>query len=823
MLIRHIKNPFLNYIVLISVCIGTFLYTNAFAGQTDKDALLTIPSGIWFNGPVYVITPQDSNKMLVWWEFTWYNWYTTNKIVRLYTDGRRDATFDIWSGFNDAIRAIVIQNDGKILVWWHFTNYNWTVVNRIIRLNTDGSIDTSFVIWSWFNAQVRVIALQNDGKILVWGAITNYNWTTIYRIARLNTNGAIDSSFNVWLGFNNNIRSIVFQDDGKIILGWWFVVYNWTTTNRIIRVNPNGSRDNTFIIWSGFNEQINSILLLSDGKILVWGLFTGYNWTSVNRIARLNTDGSLDTTFDIWGWFNSQVVSFVIDDEKIIVWWTFTGYDSTIANRIIRLHTDGSTDTSFNFWVWFDNAVRFLSRQPDGKILVWGDFTTYKWASFWWLIRLNGNSHISLLDTDNEDVVRAEFISKWYTLSGDILSWSAPMVFVDTLWRVPTPLTLKNNNILLTLPQDLHIKRASNHANYTWTFFPPTPIPVENTPNADFAFSVWSDQTSLELSNWVATLSAPVVWKHAGDTMYIYYSEDNGDTWLPHTETHVVAYNDQAYVTFTTPHFTDFAIWSYTWTFIIDNDATSTTTGTVALDINAPWAINMRFSNDWISWSSWETYTTSKTWTLSAGYGTKIVYAQFDIDGDTMSDVQTSDEISYTISFCPPWAYCGDITLRIDSLTAQCVYGTSVNLGLTWFSYSAQSLITWFLAQGNSPRYCQDTEGDSQRAFSVQMLTDLINTSNPSYFIPENNVLISNPQATAISWSCTPDTISNTLTPIGTVTQLFGKASAITEICTIITDNVGIQVNIPWGQQIGAYSGTLQISYDATLGNGSLD
>ncbi len=817
MLIRHIKKPFLTYIVLISICIGTFLYTNAFAGQTDKDALLTIPSGVWFNGPVYVVTPQDSNKMLVWWEFTWYNWYTTNKIIRLYTDGRRDATFDIWSWFNDAIRAIVIQNDGKILVWGHFTNYNWTVVNRIVRLNTDGSIDTSFGIWSWFNAQVRVITLQSDGKILVWGAITNYNWTTIYRIARLNTNGTIDSSFNVWLGFNNNIRSIVFQDDGKIILGWGFVVYNWTTTNRIIRVNPNGSRDNSFVIWSGFNEQINSVLLLPDGKILVWGLFTGYNWTSVNRIARLNTDGSLDTTFDIWDWFNSQVVSFVVDDEKIIVWWTFTGYDSTIANRIIRLHTDGSADTSFNFWVWFDNAVRFLSRQPDGKILVWGDFTTYKWASFWWLIRLNGNSHISLLDTDNEDVVRAEFISKGYTISGDILSWSAPMVFVDTLWRVPTSLILKNNNILLTLPQDMHIKRASNHADYTWTFFPPTPIPVENNPDADFAFSVWSDQTSLELSNWVATLSAPVVWKHAGDTMYIYYSEDNGDTWLPHTETHVVAYNDQAYVTFTTPHFTDFAIWSYTWTFIIDNDATSTATGTVDLDIDAPWATNMRFSNDWISWSSWEAYTTSKNWTLSAGYGTKIVYAQFDIDGDTMSDVQTSDEITYNISSsCPIWSHCGDLTLEILSGQSYCEYGNSLSFWQIIHSYAARSLSTGFLTTGgNAAWFCQDNQGLDSRTLSIQA-SDVhnITTNNPVHTIPANEVFIKNPAAyisqgvcTYWSWDSLDDRID-----IAWPRAIFSKDGAFGEWCTIMTNNVELKINLTWSQALGMYSWTITIN-----------
>ena len=55
----------------------------------------------------------------------------------------------------------------------------------------------------------------------------------------------------------------------------------------------------------------------------------------------------------------------------------------------------------------------------------------------------------------------------------------------------------------------------------------------------------------------------------------------------------------------------------------------------------------MRFSNDGISWSTREAYATSKTWILSAGYASKIVYVQFDMDGDTISDIQTSDTIDY--------------------------------------------------------------------------------------------------------------------------------------------------------------------------------
>lgn len=166
----------------------------------------------------------------------------------------------------------------------------------------------------------------------------------------------------------------------------------------------------------------------------------------------------------------------------------------------------------------------------------------------------------------------------------------------------------------------------------------------------------------------------------------------------------------------------------------------------------------------------------------------------------------------------------GDVQLKIEPLAATCTYGTAVDLGATGFSYSAQVMSTGFLnSLGGPTRYCEDTEGDATRALSIQMLTNLVNMDNGSYNIPEANVLITNPAATTSSGTCTADATSNTDTSIANATELFGKASAISEICTITTANVGIKVNVPAAQQVGAYSGTIQVSYDATLGNGLMN
>ena len=104
-------------------------------------------------------------------------------------DGSIDNTFEIGTGFNDITRATKTQTDGKIIVGGVFTSYNGTGRNRIVRLNTDGSIDNTFSIGTGFdsaiNSNVDSIEIQNDGKIIVTGPFTSYNGNARNRIVRL--------------------------------------------------------------------------------------------------------------------------------------------------------------------------------------------------------------------------------------------------------------------------------------------------------------------------------------------------------------------------------------------------------------------------------------------------------------------------------------------------------------------------------------------------------------------------------------------------------------------------------------------------------------
>ncbi len=83
---------------------------------------------------------------------------------------------------------------------------------------------------------IYTTSIQSDGKILFGGSFTAYNGTTANRLIRLNPNGSVDTTFNTGTGFNSTIYTTSIQSDGKIIVGGQFTSYNGTTANRIVRL-----------------------------------------------------------------------------------------------------------------------------------------------------------------------------------------------------------------------------------------------------------------------------------------------------------------------------------------------------------------------------------------------------------------------------------------------------------------------------------------------------------------------------------------------------------------------------------------------------------
>jgi len=251
-------------------------------------------------------------KIIAGGYFTSYNGTSQNNITRLNSDGTRDTSFTIGTGFDYFIDAIAIQSDGKIVAGGYFTSYDGTSQNSITRLNSDGTRDTSFTTGTGFDLFIDAIAIQSDGKIVVGGYFTSYNGTPQNNITRLNSDGTRDTSFTIGTGFDFFIRGIAIQSDGKIVAGGYFTSYDGTPQNSITRLNSDGTRDTSFTTGTGFDNFIRVIAIQSDGKIVAGGYFTSYDGTPQNKITRLNSDGTRDTGFTIGTGLDDDVLIIAI-------------------------------------------------------------------------------------------------------------------------------------------------------------------------------------------------------------------------------------------------------------------------------------------------------------------------------------------------------------------------------------------------------------------------------------------------------------------------------------------------------------------------------
>jgi uncharacterized delta-60 repeat protein len=172
-----------------------------------------------------------------------------------------------------------------------------------------GQLDVSFNYGSGngTNGTVYSLALQPDGKILVGGSFTSYNGDAGApdNLLRLKTDGTLDATFNVGgAGLDGPVYALLRQADGNILVGGNFTAYNGNASapDNILRLDANGSLDAGFSgAVAGASSSVWSFAIQpADNKILVGGTFTSYNGLAdaPDRILRLNTDGSLDTTFN---------------------------------------------------------------------------------------------------------------------------------------------------------------------------------------------------------------------------------------------------------------------------------------------------------------------------------------------------------------------------------------------------------------------------------------------------------------------------------------------------------------------------------------------
>ncbi|RYY40444.1 MAG: hypothetical protein EOO08_04740 [Chitinophagaceae bacterium] len=332
--------------------------------QGAPDATFTCPTIAGGRVNAVAIQPWDS-AIIIAGGFSTVNGVARSGIARLLPSGALDASFNPGSGISGSsfgdltIYTVVIRNSTdatkrRIIAGGLFSNYNGTAIaygngGGLVQIRPDGSLDAAAS--PRVEGAVYQLALDENDKILAGGEFYRVNGADVWRFVRINTDGSTDNSLwtGRWDGFNSTVTS-VHVHGGKIYVGGFFTQYRGLASGRLARLNADGSYDATFAVGSGFTGtsgtalcnqgyEAKSLAFMSDDRILVGGNFTAYQGNNVNRIARLNTDGSYDPTCLTGTGFDQCItkIAFQGVDDSLVVGGFFNSFRGETQGTVIRI------------------------------------------------------------------------------------------------------------------------------------------------------------------------------------------------------------------------------------------------------------------------------------------------------------------------------------------------------------------------------------------------------------------------------------------------------------------------------------------------------
>lgn len=314
---------------------------------------------------------------------------------------------------NKPVTTVDLQSTGKIIISGYFSAYNNIGRNHFARLNNDLTLDLGFTSAGTTPANERPydVCVQPGDKIFVVGSFTGFSGgTNGTGLARLNSDGTIDTSFNTGgTGFNSGSSAFTCSNYSidKTIVGGTMTTYNGASCRQVVLLNSNGSMDTTFNFPLYNSATVYKVANHSSGKILVAGVLL-FNGSTTVHLIRVNADGTLDTTFAP-GIINStgntnctscpggtgikEVVG--LPDGKIIVTGAFSSYNGVARTNIVKLLTDGTIDPSFNPNASTDRVISAVSVEPfSNKLVIAGEFTDFSGAAVGKIARLLPNGYL---------------------------------------------------------------------------------------------------------------------------------------------------------------------------------------------------------------------------------------------------------------------------------------------------------------------------------------------------------------------------------------------------------------------------------------------
>jgi uncharacterized delta-60 repeat protein len=342
------------------------------SGSPDPNFNTGIGFQNYHPGFVGTINVQPDQKILIGGGFHFVNDLPRSYIARLNTDSTLDPSFQISTGgtanyFSQiwSISNIRTQSDGKIVVSGFFDyRVNGVFKSNLVRLNSDGSIDPTFILGVTISSGENPLATFNDGKLLVGTSRTDISQPPIP--VKLTANGQRDTSFNANLYPQDTVyvHDVVVQLDGKVIVGGSLILPGGILKSFLTRLNADGSLDTTFQTREQPGKVLTSLVLLPNGKIVI---------AETGDVLRLNADGSVDPTFNAGTGADGQVnAMLLLPTGRIFVGGIFTNFNGQPRGNLVQLNENGSVFTpiyNVNDGVWS------LAVDASGRVFVGGSFT----------------------------------------------------------------------------------------------------------------------------------------------------------------------------------------------------------------------------------------------------------------------------------------------------------------------------------------------------------------------------------------------------------------------------------------------------------------
>ena len=291
-----------------------------------------------------------------------------------------------------SINSALLQSNGQILIAGDFSIVDGKPHSHVARLNSDGNVDNSFDFS--LDKPLAYLRIQTDNKLV--GVLRTDLFDPLAKVIRINNDGSLDSGFTSNLA--TTIRDILIQSDGKVLV--------FADGNRLFRLNVDGTIDSSFSFSASVGgcfpagEGISAAALQSDGKVLIGGCLKyrdeGF---FASNLLRLNGDGSVDQSFNsvgnpVSGGFSVNNIVVQLDGKIIVV---TEASEHIFGNSLYRLDRDGELDQSFDLDphnLDLESSYRNVVLQKNGKILISGQFHTIAGVARRGMARLNADGTV---------------------------------------------------------------------------------------------------------------------------------------------------------------------------------------------------------------------------------------------------------------------------------------------------------------------------------------------------------------------------------------------------------------------------------------------